>query len=246
MARHQSPGLNGPDPAVLVDLRDATRTFGPQQVLRGVHLQIRAGEFVALLGASGSGKSTLLRALAGLDQRVGGQVLVPQNRAVVFQDARLVPWRRALANVELGADAAERARGRDLLEQVGLADKARAWPKTLSGGEAQRVALARALARSPEVLLLDEPFGALDALTRLRMQVLLADLVRLHHPAVLFVTHDVDEAVRLADRVMVLAEGVIRTDRDVPAEGPDRISLRHHLFAELGVEKRSIPVELGR
>lgn len=243
MARDPGTGLGAADAPVLVDVRGAERRFGSHHVLRGVDLRIHAGEFVAMLGASGSGKSTLLRALAGLDPEASGQLVVPRNRSVVFQDARLVPWRRVLANIELGADSAERARGGELLAQVGLADKARAWPKTLSGGEAQRVALARALARSPELLLLDEPFGALDALTRLRMQSLLAHLVRQHRPAVLFVTHDVEEAVRLADRVLVLGDGVISSDRAVPSTDGDRAELRRHLFARLGVAEHAIPVE---
>lgn len=161
---------------------------------------------------------------------------------MAFQDSRLLPWARVLPNVLLGLkDAAGRARGEALLAEVGLADHARAWPKTLSGGEQQRVALARALARDPELLLMDEPFGALDALTRIRMHRLLRELVSRHSPAVLLVTHDVDEAVLLADRVIVLTDGRLSLDEqvDLPTTGrrsdPGFTALRSRLLTELGV-----------
>ncbi|MFB8000659.1 ABC transporter ATP-binding protein, partial [Streptomyces sp. NPDC056002] len=166
----------------VVEVRGLRRAFGDQQVLGDLELQIADGEFVAMLGRSGSGKSTLLRVLAGLDDQVTGSVRVPRSRAVVFQNPRLLPWRRALANVtfalpDAGPDAPSRtARGHAALQEVGLAEKTRAWPLSLSGGEAQRVSLARALVREPDLLLLDEPFGALDALTRLKMYGLLHDL----------------------------------------------------------------------
>lgn len=220
------------------------RSFGTRVVLDGVDLRIRQGEFVALLGRSGTGKSTLLRALAGLDQGVEGAVRVPTRRSVVFQDARLLPWASVLDNVILGLTGADaKGRGREALGEVGLADHAHAWPKTLSGGEAQRAALARALVREPELMLLDEPFGALDALTRIRMHVLLQQLCARHRPAVLLVTHDVDEAVVLADRVLVLDNGHI--EFDVPVEvanprrhsDPDFINLRSQLMTALGVDE---------
>jgi sulfonate transport system ATP-binding protein len=220
------------------------RAFGDRVVLDGLDLQLRAGEFLALLGRSGTGKSTLLRALAGLDNDVEGRAVVPARRAVVFQDARLLPWARVLDNVVLGLRGAEaRKRGRDALREVGLVEHERDWPKTLSGGEAQRVALARALVREPELLLLDEPFGALDALTRIRMHAMLADLYARHRPAVLLVTHDVDEAVLLADRVAVLTDGRISLDRRVDVAGPRRrtdpafAALRSELLAALGVDE---------
>jgi len=201
---------------------------------------------VALLGRSGTGKSTLLRALAGLDPGVEGAIAVPARRSVVFQDPRLLPWARVLDNVVLGLrspDAA--ARGRDALDEVGLGAHARDWPKTLSGGEAQRAALARALVRDPQLLLLDEPFGALDALTRIRMHALLQQLCARHRPAVVLVTHDVDEAILLADRVLVLSDG--RLTLDVPIEVPSPrlrtertfAALRSVLLAELGVDESS-------
>jgi sulfonate transport system ATP-binding protein len=220
-----------PPRAAAVDVVGAHRAFGDQVVLDDVSLRIRPGEFVALLGRSGTGKSTLLRALAGLDDRTTGIQAVPRRRAVAFQEHRLFPWLRVADNVGLGLPKAQRREATArALDEVGLAAKADAWPLTLSGGEAQRASLARALVREPELLLLDEPFGALDALTRIRMHGLLADLVRRHQPAVLLVTHDVDEALTLADRVAVLADG--RLSLDLPVGELDR----NRLLRELGVE----------
>jgi sulfonate transport system ATP-binding protein len=223
--------------------RGVRRAFDGRVVLDGIDLDIGRDEFVALLGRSGTGKSTLLRAMAGLDHEYEGSVLVPSARSVVFQEPRLLPWRRVLPNVVLGLGRGEgvRRQGTDALAEVGLTDHAYAWPATLSGGEAQRVALARALVREPELLLLDEPFGALDALTRLKMHALLRELCRRHRPAVLLVTHDVDEAIELADRVLVLDEGRIALDRPVQVDHPsDRADpafalLRADLLAALGV-----------
>jgi sulfonate transport system ATP-binding protein len=228
----------------IVVIRDVSRRFGSRPVLDGVQLELRQGEFVALLGRSGTGKSTLLRALAGLDPGVSGSITVPLRRSVVFQDPRLLPWARVLDNVILGLGgplAAER--GRAALVEVGLDGHERDWPKTLSGGEAQRAALARALVREPELMLLDEPFGALDALTRIRMHALLQQLCARHQPAVLLVTHDVDEAILLADRIMVLDEGHLIMDVAVAIPWPrqrtnqDFANLRTRLLAELGVEE---------
>jgi sulfonate transport system ATP-binding protein len=191
-----------------VTARNVRRTFGDRGVLAGLDLNLRRGEFVALLGRSGCGKSTFLRALAGLDPDVTGEITTPPKRAVVFQEPRLLPWKRVWKNVALGLAGGRQERRRialGALVEVGLLARAEAWPVTLSGGEAQRVALARALAREPELLLLDEPFGALDALTKIRMHRLLARLLERHRPAVLLVTHDVDEALLLADRAIVLS-----------------------------------------
>jgi sulfonate transport system ATP-binding protein len=196
------------------------RQFGAARVLHGVDLTVASGEVVALLGGSGSGKSTLLRILAGLDPDATGDFTVPRRHAVVFQEHRLLPWKRVIDNVTLGVAAADRSRCTDALAEVGLAERARAWPAELSGGQAQRVAFARALAREPQVLLLDEPFGALDALTRLRMQELFGRLRSRHGFAALLVTHDVDEALLLADRALVLADGRIAADLTVPLEHP--------------------------
>jgi sulfonate transport system ATP-binding protein len=220
------------------------RVFGDHEVLRAVDLDMRPGEFVALLGRSGSGKSTLLRALAGLDRGVEGRLRVPERRSVVFQDPRLLPWAKVLENVVLGQSGRDAVtRGREALEEVGLERHADAWPKTLSGGEAQRAALARALVRQPQLLLLDEPFGALDALTRIRMHALVQQLHARHNPAVLLVTHDVDEAVLLADRVLVLTDGLISLDVPVDLPSPRRkadarfLALRERLLNELGVDE---------
>jgi sulfonate transport system ATP-binding protein len=223
-------------------VRGLTRAFDGRTVLDGVDLDIAPGEFVAMLGVSGTGKSTLLRALAGLDREVTGELTVPGTVAVAFQEPRLLPWRRVLANVGLGLRAQDpAAAARRALDEVGLTDRAGAWPLTLSGGEAQRAALARALVREPSLLLLDEPFSALDALTRIAMHRLVLRLWESHRPAVLLVTHDVDEALILADRVLVLASGriVFSGPVDLPRprdrDNPGLTELRHRLLTELGV-----------
>ena len=230
--------------SAVVQVRGLVRRFTRKGVLDGVDLDIAPGEFVALLGRSGSGKSTMLRALAGLDHEASGtgEILVPERLSVVFQDARLLPWKRVLDNVVLGLDGADRqARGREALAEVGLTGREQSWPHELSGGEQQRVALARSLVRRPALLLADEPFGALDALTRIRMHALLRRLSAVHKPAVLLVTHDVDEAIELADRVVVLDDGRIVADLPValPADGIARreraAALQHELLALLGV-----------
>jgi sulfonate transport system ATP-binding protein len=222
---------------------DVTKKFGDREVLAALNLTVAQGEFVALLGASGSGKTTLLRILAGLEVASSGEVLVPEVRTVVYQEPRLVASMMVWRNVVLGLPRSESTRERAVaaLREVGLEDHADAWPGTLSGGEAQRVALARALVREPQLLLLDEPFAALDALTRLRMQSLVAELCGRHHPGVLLVTHDVEEAILLADRVLVLRDSKISVDRQVELRRPRRIGgeafdeLRDELLAELGV-----------
>ena len=228
----------------VVKVRGLVRRFTLKGVLNGVDLDIQRGEFVALLGRSGSGKSTLLRAIAALDHEAtgSGEIVAPRRISVVFQDARLLPWKRVLDNVVLGLNGAEaRALGHKALEEVELGGRERSWPYELSGGEQQRVALARSLVREPELLLADEPFGALDALTRLRMHVLLKRLSERHRPAVLLVTHDVDEAIALADRVVMLDAGRIVADLPVaPARegGPRRkAALRAELLALLGVQE---------
>lgn len=228
-----------------VEISGLKRSFGDQQVLRGVRLTIGRGEFVAMLGHSGSGKSTLLRILAGLDSDVSGLVRAPAERAVVFQNPRLLPWRRTMDNVVFALDGPDaRTRAKGALAEVGLAAKEKAWPLTLSGGEAQRASLARALVREPELLLLDEPFGALDALTRIKMYQLLRDLWGRHRPAVLHVTHDVDEAILLADRIVVLSEGVLSLELGVDIPLPRSrnaagfAKLRDRLLSELGVEEQ--------
>ena len=214
-----------------VRIAGLTRRFGDNTVLDRLNLDIAPGEFVALLGRSGSGKSTLLRTLAGLDPVEQGEVDVPSRRAVVFQDPRLLPWKRVWRNVALGLDDADpKARALAALSEVELAHRVDAWPLTLSGGEAQRAGLARALVRSPELLLLDEPFAALDALTRLRMQELVSHLWATHRPAVL-----------LADRALVLEHGRIAVETRIDLPRPRRSgtagfsAIRTMLLEALGV-----------
>ncbi|WP_194923098.1 ABC transporter ATP-binding protein [Catenulispora pinisilvae] len=226
-----------------VTVRNLHRSFNRSGgVLNGLDLDIAPGEFVALIGRSGSGKSTLLRALAGLDRDVQGygRISVPEQVSVVFQDSRLLPWKRLLANVTFGLDGKDAAeRGLRALTEVGLAGRESAWPAELSGGQQQRAALARSLVREPQLLLADEPFGALDALTRLQMHELLRKLCAVHRPAVLLVTHDVDEAIVLADRVILLDGGVVATDVRIDLAqrsqaDPGFAGLRHQLLDALG------------
>lgn len=234
-------------------------------VLRDVTYEIAPGEIVALLGASGCGKSTLLRIAAGLDSPTTGSVRIgsepvtgiSSRAAVAFQESRLLPWRTIASNVALGLPlgtpkAVRAQKVEHLLEIVGLSDFAKHRPREISGGMAQRASLARALAREPGVLLLDEPFGALDALTRLRMQDLLVDIHEQSPTTVLLVTHDVDEALQLADRVVVIGKtdselpgATIQRDVEVPTPRPrarastELAHLRGELLAELGVGPRS-------
>ena len=231
-------------PAPVVRLRDFTRRFGANTIIDGLDLDIAPGEFIALLGRSGSGKTTLLRTLAGLDDARGQDITVPGSRAVVFQDAQLLPWKRVWRNVALGLRGGNaRARAEAALTEVGLGHRLDAWPLTLSGGEAQRTALARALVREPQLLLLDEPFAALDALTRLRMHDLVLALWRSHRPAVLLVTHDVDEAIALADRVLVLDGGKIVAEERIAIARGERAALarglRDTLLGHLGSDQRA-------
>ncbi|NOT72087.1 MAG: ATP-binding cassette domain-containing protein [Hyphomicrobium sp.] len=215
-------------------IRGLTKSFGSQQVLKGVDLHIPAGQFVTIVGKSGCGKSTLLRLLVGLDKPTNGEFWYGMDPAaapdqsvvrVMFQEPRLLPWARVLANVEVGlgrqrSDAAVRQRAHETLNEVGLGDRRGEWPAVLSGGQKQRVALARALVSRPKVLALDEPLGALDALTRISMQRLLEQVWRDQGFTALLVTHDVSEAVALADRVLVIEDGVIKLDLRVDIPRP--------------------------
>jgi sulfonate transport system ATP-binding protein len=232
-----------------VSLRHVDRHFGDHRVIDGLDLDIAAGEFVALLGASGSGKTTLLRILAKLDRADSGEVTTPVAVSTVFQEPRLMPWKRVWQNVALGVRQADaRQLALRALAEVGLEHRVYAFPATLSGGEAQRVALARGLVREPKLFLLDEPFAALDALTRIRMHALLLDLWRRHLPAVLLVTHDINEAILLADRVLVLIDGRIAEDIRLDAPRPRQQSglafdtIRQHCLALLGVTDSAAPI----
>lgn len=256
--------------AAPVEIRGVSRTFGtrsgPRTVLRDVDLDIAAGELVALVGASGCGKSTLLRQVCGLDQPDAGEIRIDGVRvagadprcAIAFQEPRLLPWRSLAENVALGLPPGTprrdgRRRVAELLDLVGLGAHADHRPRQVSGGMAQRASLARALARSPAVLLLDEPFGALDALTRLRMQDLLLDVRTAEPTTVVLVTHDVDEALYLADRIAVIgardhAPGAgVRSVTTVPGTRPrDRgdaalAAAKVHLLADLGVPAHHQP-----
>ncbi len=228
-----------------VQLQQFSRSFGEKTVLKEVDLTIPAGQFVALLGESGSGKTTLLRALAGLDSEAfsTGTAVVQGTISVLFQDSRLLPWLTVEDNLLLGLHKPQGAvLAQAMLNEVGLGDKANVWPSTLSGGQQQRVSLARSLLREPAVLLADEPFGALDALTRLRMHALLFRLVERTKPTVLLVTHDVDESLLLADRILVLKDGKVVDDHEVPLAHPRRpdhslfMNLRQRLLQRLGVD----------
>lgn len=229
-----------------VVIEGLTKSFAGHRVLDSVDFTVDQGEFVALLGRSGGGKSTILKILAGLEASDSGTVLTRPNKTIVFQEPRLVNGRRVWDNITVGVPggrAKRRALAAEVLVEVGLDGFADAWPISLSGGEAQRVALARALIRSPELLLLDEPFGALDALTRLKIQSLVADLHERHNPSVVLVTHDVDEAILLADRILVLQDGVIGAEYTVPfgrrrsRSLPGFSDLRAKLLADLGVSE---------
>jgi sulfonate transport system ATP-binding protein len=233
------------------ELRHVDKWYGERHVLKDISLRISRGEIVALVGRSGSGKSTVLRVLAGLPGHHVGDRIVPGAPALAFQEPRLFPWRTVRTNVGYGLtrhrlpSAEVVARASRALHDVGLADRADAWPLTLSGGQAQRVSLARALVAEPDLLLLDEAFGALDALTRLTMRALLLQLWNRHGFAVLLVTHDVEEAIALADRVLVLDDGRIVHQMNIvdprrpPGDAPARLGhYRAELLDRLGVQTR--------
>jgi sulfonate transport system ATP-binding protein len=231
------------------ELRNVDKWYGKHHVLVDVSLRVGRGEIVALVGRSGSGKSTALRVFANLSKDHTGERFVAGAPAIAFQEPRLFPWRDVRTNVRYGltrsrlSAAQIRERVDTALRDVGLTDRAGVWPLTLSGGQAQRVSLARALVAQPQLLLLDEPFGALDALTRLSMHSLLLDLWRRHEFGVLLVTHDVDEAIALADRVLVLEDGAIVHTLTItdPRPSPNDASAhteqyRSELLDRLGVQ----------
>ncbi|MGH6858615.1 MAG: ABC transporter ATP-binding protein [Phyllobacterium sp.] len=213
-----------------VSLAQVNRSFGSLKVLRHFNLEVPAGQFLAVVGRSGGGKSTLLRLIAGLDQPDGGRVEIggePLDRInpsvrLLFQEARLVPWQRVADNVGIARGDKWRENALAALSDVGLEGRGGDWPSVLSGGQRQRVALARALVSDPKILLLDEPFGALDALTRIEMHRLLERIWSKRGFTTVLITHDVSEAVALADRVIVLREGSIALDIDVDLERPRR------------------------
>ncbi|MBD2776160.1 ATP-binding cassette domain-containing protein [Iningainema tapete] len=214
-----------------LQLEGLGKSFGTKQVLQGINLQVKPGEFVAVVGRSGCGKSTLLRLIAGLENPTAGAVILNGKKShkihprvrMMFQDARLLPWQRVLANVELGLRGSKifvQQTALQVLRSVKLEDRAHDWPSVLSGGQRQRVALARALVSKPLLLLLDEPLGALDALTRIEMQQLIENLWQEQKFTALLITHDVEEAVVLADRVILIETGQIATDLSISLPRP--------------------------
>jgi sulfonate transport system ATP-binding protein len=215
---------------VSVAIKSVSIAFGGRTVLEHFDIEIFAGQFVAIVGRSGCGKSTLLRSVVGLETPQAGTITLgaiaeshsngkPDVR-VMFQDSRLLPWRRVLPNVVLGLEPALIPQARKVLAQVGLAERANDWPATLSGGQRQRVALARALVHDPNLLLLDEPLGSLDALTRIEMQQLIEDVWRSRGFTAMLVTHDVAEAISLADRVILIEGGRVALDEVVNIPRP--------------------------
>jgi sulfonate transport system ATP-binding protein len=243
--------------AALLDVTVDTKRFGARVLLENAQLNVAHGEIVSLVGPSGCGKSTLLRIVAGLDREYAGTVALegvvqrgpsPQL-GVIFQEPRLLPWLSVADNISFPARARGAAgeRVERLLEETGLADIGRLWPKHLSGGMAQRVALARGLFTQPRLLLLDEPFSAVDEITRMRLQDLLLDITRTHRMAALIVTHDLDEALFLSDRVLLMAaansqrpahiarEFTLDTRTQQPRRrgDPHDAALRAELFASL-------------
>jgi sulfonate transport system ATP-binding protein len=230
-------------------IRGLRKSFGDNEVLRGIDLDIPAGQFVAIVGRSGCGKSTLLRLIAGLESIDAGSIsfgekVRPEDIRIMFQEPRLLPWARVLSNVEVGLGRERRtrdarARAERALTEVGLAEKRDVWPAVLSGGQKQRVALARALVSDPRLLAFDEPLGALDALTRISMQRLLERVWRDQTFTAILVTHDVSEAVALADRVLVIEDGQIADDIDVDIRRP-----RQRGSADLAALEGSILREL--
>jgi sulfonate transport system ATP-binding protein len=241
------PGADRPSGASIT-VTGLAKSFGRKRVLHGLSLHAPAGQFVAIVGRSGCGKSTLLRLMAGLDRPDAGRVLFDdqpaaeagRNARVMFQEPRLLPWASILANVEVGLGSTRgssygRRRALEALDLVGLAGRSSDWPATLSGGQKQRVALARALVSGPHFLALDEPLGALDALTRIEMQRLLeASWQREGFTAVL-VTHDVAEAITLADHVLLIEDGAVASNIAIDLPRP-----RHRGSAEFAALEERI------
>jgi sulfonate transport system ATP-binding protein len=237
-ATNASPNANG----VRLEIHGVDKRYGNREVLKKTELVIEPGQFVAIVGRSGCGKSTLLRLVAGLESVSGGSIRLEgqavdglsQDTRIMFQDSRLLPWKRVADNVALGLPPERRGAAADVLARVGLGDRLGEWPARLSGGQRQRVALARALVHNPRLLLLDEPLGALDALTRIEMHRLIEGLWQASGFTALLVTHDVQEAVALADRVILIEDGQIALDQVIDLPRPRS----HGDAAFAAIEKR--------
>ncbi|EKQ58119.1 MULTISPECIES: ATP-binding cassette domain-containing protein [unclassified Clostridium] len=210
-----------------IKIEQLNKYFGKVKVLESLNLSIKSGEFVAIVGKSGCGKSTLLRIISGLDKPSDGVIKLDEKSSIkqnndvryLFQEARLLPWKNILDNVLIGSQN-NKELAENALRAVGLQDKAKEWPYALSGGQKQRVALARALTSNPKLILLDEPLGALDALTRIEMQQLIEKIWLDKKFTVILVTHDVSEAVTLADRVVLIEKGKIEMNIDITLGRP--------------------------
>jgi sulfonate transport system ATP-binding protein len=222
--------LKSSDKGIHLKIKNLKKAFGNVEVLKGINLSIPSGEFVAIVGKSGCGKSTLLRHIAGLEKESDGEIFqngerlgsINKHARFMFQDARLLPWERVLENIGVGLGLKDNWKEQALLslKQVHLEERASDWPSVLSGGQRQRVALARALATKPKLLLLDEPLGALDALTRIEMQELIETIWKEQQFTAVLVTHDVAEAITLADRVILIEDGQVSMDMRVTLPRP--------------------------
>jgi sulfonate transport system ATP-binding protein len=216
-----------PKTGVALTIRNLQKDYGSRKVIQDLNLDVEPGEFVAIVGRSGCGKSTLLRLIAGLEAATAGklrldQVYLPggEDTRIMFQEARLLPWKKVVQNVALGLNGSALQKANDVLGAVGLSDRGNEWPARLSGGQKQRVSLARALVHRPKLLLLDEPLGALDALTRIEMHQLIESLWNRHGFTALLVTHDVNEAIALADRVILIEDGEIALNLKIDLPRP--------------------------
>jgi sulfonate transport system ATP-binding protein len=239
-------------PTTHVRLENIKKSYDERIVLNGINLDIAQGEFVAIVGKSGCGKSTLLRLIAGLEKCTEGAVVINgkdlntlnKDARIMFQDGRLLPWKRVIDNIGVGLKGDWRTRAAEALANVGLEDRQKDWPKKLSGGQKQRVALARALVHQPELLLLDEPLGALDALTRIEMQHLIEVIWKKKNITSILVTHDVEEAVALADRVIIIDDGEIVLNKKIELSRPrQRTNSSFTNYVEEILEKIMGPID---